>query len=99
MNKKQEKGQLKTAKKKTAKAKATTNRKLVSKKTATKKRVVKKASAKGVPVKQVISPRERYEMIATMAYYRAEQRNFEPGYDIQDWLDCESTIDDMMKGH
>ncbi|MCU7904792.1 MAG: DUF2934 domain-containing protein [Candidatus Thiodiazotropha sp. (ex Epidulcina cf. delphinae)] len=97
MNKKQEKGQQKTTKKKTAKAKATT-KKQVSRKTTTKKRVVKKASTRDAPTRQVISPRERYEMVATMAYYRAEQRNFKPGYDIQDWLDCESTIDDMLKG-
>ncbi|MBT3013678.1 MAG: DUF2934 domain-containing protein [Candidatus Thiodiazotropha sp. (ex Lucina aurantia)] len=43
-----------------------------------------------------ISPRERYEMIATMAYYRAEQRNFEPGHDVEDWLECESIIDSML---
>ncbi|MBW9265926.1 MAG: DUF2934 domain-containing protein [Candidatus Thiodiazotropha sp. (ex. Lucinisca nassula)] len=43
-----------------------------------------------------ISPRERYEMIATMAYYRAEQRNFESGHDVEDWLECESIIDSML---
>ncbi|MBT3092482.1 MAG: DUF2934 domain-containing protein [Candidatus Thiodiazotropha sp. (ex Lucina pensylvanica)] len=43
-----------------------------------------------------ISPRERYEMIATMAYYRAEQRNFEPEHDVEDWLECESIIDSML---
>ncbi|MEJ2621876.1 MAG: DUF2934 domain-containing protein [Candidatus Thiodiazotropha sp.] len=62
-----------------------------------KKKVAKKRAAKkSVSTKGVISPRERYEMIATMAYYRAESRNFEPGYDVQDWLDCEAIINNML---
>jgi cell wall-associated NlpC family hydrolase len=79
----------KVSQKKVAKKKAVT-------KNVTKKRVVKKAVAKN-NASATISPRERYEMIATMAYYRAEQRNFEPGHDVEDWLDCESTIDSMLE--
>ena len=63
----------------------------VKKRVATKKRVVKKKAA---PLQ--VSPRERYEMIATMAYYRAEKRNFEPGHDDQDWLECETIVDQML---
>jgi hypothetical protein len=96
VNKKQDKeSEKKISKKKTVTKKAAKTKvakKKTSKKKVTKKRVVKKSvSAKGV-----ISPRERYEMIATMAYYRAESRNFEPGYDVQDWLDCEAIINDML---
>jgi hypothetical protein len=29
------------------------------------------------------------EMIAVAAYFRAEQRGFEPGSEIQDWLEAE----------
>jgi hypothetical protein len=70
-------------------------KKVAKKKIAAKKRVAKKTTAKSGATHS-ISPRERYEMIATMAYYRAEQRNFEPGHDVEDWLDCESTIDTML---
>ena len=88
MSKKEEKV---TTKKKVAK-------KTAAKKVTTKKTAVKKTTAKAAAPKLTISPRERYEMIATMAFYRAEQRNFEPGHDVEDWLDCESTIDRMIKG-
>jgi len=100
MNKKQEKDQNKTTaqtgtvKKTNAKV---SKKKVAKKKTVSKKRVTKKAVAKVGTSKHSISPRERYEMIATMAYYRAEQRNFEPGHDVQDWLDCEDIINDMIK--
>jgi hypothetical protein len=84
-------------KKSAATTKTKVSKKKVSKKkTAVKKRVAKKAVAKS-GIKAAISPRERYEMIATMAYYRAEQRNFEPGHDVEDWLDCESMIDSMLE--
>ena len=89
MSKKEEKGK-------------TVKKKAVAKKKVAKKKVVKKTTKKKVAVKRsksaasVISPRERYEMIATMAYYRAEQRNFEPGHDVEDWLDCERMIDEML---
>ena len=32
------------------------------------------------------------EMVATAAYYRAEKRGFEPGHDIDDWLEAEQEI-------
>ncbi|MES9939647.1 MAG: DUF2934 domain-containing protein [Candidatus Thiodiazotropha sp. 6PLUC2] len=93
MNKKQDKvSEKKVTKKKTTSKKAA-KAKVVKKKTTKKKSVAKKTSSKVA----VISPRERYEMIATMAYYRAEARNFEPGNDVQDWLDCESTINELLK--
>jgi hypothetical protein len=90
---------------KASKKKATSKKKVAKKKVATKKVTTKKVSTNKVTKKKVaataskgtvISPRERYEMVATMAYYRAEQRNFEPGHDVQDWLDCERIIDEML---
>ncbi|MCG8027554.1 MAG: DUF2934 domain-containing protein [Candidatus Thiodiazotropha taylori] len=96
MNKKQEKdNEKKVSKKKTVKKKVA-KPKVAKKKTAKKKVTKKRVARKSTSGKGVISPRERYEMIATMAYYRAESRNFEPGYDVQDWLDCEAIIDDML---
>jgi len=66
-------------------------KKSVKKRAATKKRVVKKQA-----VQLQVSPRERYEMIATMAYYRAEKRNFKHGHAYQDWMECEAIVDQML---
>jgi hypothetical protein len=33
--------------------------------------------------------------IAEAAYYRAEQRGFEPGYEITDWLEAEKEVKAM----
>ncbi len=96
MNKKHEKESEKKLSKKKTVSKKTAKPKVAKKKTAKKKIVKKRVAKKSASGKGIISPRERYEMIATMAYYRAESRNFEPGYDVQDWLDCEAIIDDML---
>ena len=32
------------------------------------------------------------EMVAVNAYYRAEKRSFEPGHEIDDWLEAEQEI-------
>jgi len=32
------------------------------------------------------------EMVATDAYYRAGKRGFEPGHEIDDWLEAEKEI-------
>lgn len=86
----------KVTKKKVAAKKKITKKKVVKKTTGKKTVARKKATVKRTKSSSIISPRERYEMIATMAYYRAEQRNFEPGHDVQDWFDCESIIDQML---
>ncbi len=80
----------------TTKTKAKVNKKKAVKKKVVTKKVAAKKTVQKRSAKSAISPRERYEMIATMAYYRAEQRNFEPGHDVEDWLDCESMIDGMI---
>jgi hypothetical protein len=86
-----------TAKKVTKKKTASTKKTVAKKKVAAKKTVAKKrAGRSSTSAKTTVSPRERYEMIATMAFYRAEARNFEPGYDVDDWLECEKFIDDML---
>ena len=85
------------------------NKKVVKKttaKTAVKKRVVKKAAAPrrtksaGGKVAEAtlrrIDPRERYEMIAKMAYFRAEKRGFESGWETADWLESERLVDEML---
>lgn len=43
-----------------------------------------------------ISPDERSQMIAEAAYYRAEQRGFNPEGQVEDWLQAEAMIDEML---
>jgi len=98
------------ATKKKVVAKKVTTKKTVTKKVATKKATVAKKSptpAKKVasarsssaqaPVQQEVSHQERYEMIANMAYFRAEQRGFEPGWEVHDWLESERIIDERLR--
>jgi hypothetical protein len=40
---------------------------------------------------------ERLEKIAEAAYRRAQQRNFAPGHDLEDWLDAEKEIDAQLR--
>lgn len=37
------------------------------------------------------------QMIAEAAYYRSERRNFEPGYEMQDWLEAEQAVTISLK--
>jgi Protein of unknown function (DUF2934) len=45
-----------------------------------------------LPVKRV-SEEERREMIARAAYFRAEKREFAPGYEVEDWVAAEADVD------
>ena len=38
------------------------------------------------------TPDELRNKIAVAAYYRAERRNFEPGGEMEDWLDAEAEV-------
>jgi hypothetical protein len=40
---------------------------------------------------------DRLEMIAEAAYYRAERRGFEPGHEIEDWLEAEAAVDAAIR--
>ena len=44
-----------------------------------------------------ITPEQRYQMIAEVAYYRAERRGFIIGDTAQDWLDAEVEIDRILQ--
>jgi hypothetical protein len=88
---------------KKAVAKKTVAKKAVAKKAAkkqaVKKTVQKKTSTKSSAAQvamEKIDPRERYEMIAKMAYFRAERRGFEPGWETQDWYESEKIVDEML---
>lgn len=43
-----------------------------------------------------VSPDERARMIETAAYFRAERRGFEPGYETEDWAVAEAEIDELL---
>ncbi|MDH3355359.1 MAG: DUF2934 domain-containing protein, partial [Chromatiales bacterium] len=70
-----------SAKKQVSKKKSVIKKQVSKKKAVVKKKAVTKKSVAKKRAHPHVSPRERYEMIATMAYYRAEKRNFEQGHD------------------
>lgn len=43
-----------------------------------------------------IDPELRHEMIATAAYFIAEQRGFVPGHEAEDWHRAEAAIDKQL---
>jgi hypothetical protein len=44
-----------------------------------------------------LTPEERNRMVATAAYRRAEQRGFEPGHELEDWLAAEAEIKSLLE--
>ena len=70
--------------------------------------VARKGSRKSlspVPAQQIldahirahIDPERRRAMIAEAAYFFAERRGFEPGYELNDWLAAEDQIDAALR--
>ncbi len=47
----------------------------------------------GAESKQDLDNEDRVTRIAILAYYKAEARGYEPGHEVQDWLDAEAEID------
>jgi hypothetical protein len=47
-------------------------------------------------VKSGVAPNERLQMIAEAAYFRAEQRGFDPEKQIDDWLEAETIVDAVL---
>lgn len=88
------------AKKKTVKksvVKKSVAKKSVAKKSAAKKKAtVKRRAVARSSAKMEINQRDRYEMISKMAYFRAEKRGFEPGWEQEDWLQSEQLVDEML---
>jgi len=58
---------------------------------AAKVKTTKRAPASGV------NDQQRYEMIAEAAYFRAADRDFAPGHEVDDWVAAEQEIDLMLK--
>lgn len=44
-----------------------------------------------------VDPVLRHEMIATAAYFIAEQRGFAPGHEQEDWRRAEAAIDKQLE--
>jgi hypothetical protein len=55
-------------------------------------------SALQVATERPVDPEVRRLMIAEAAYYCAEQRGFEPGHELEDWLVAEARIDLLTGG-
>jgi hypothetical protein len=39
-----------------------------------------------------IDPELSRQMVAALAFYKAEQRGFEPGHELEDWLEAEQEL-------
>ena len=101
-NTKKKTGKKKTAAKKTTK-KTSTKKKTESKKTSTKKSSKKTASKHPSKVHRAsatqlnVNAEERWRMVATAAYHRAEARGFAPGNESADWFEAEKEVDALLK--
>lgn len=103
----------KSTSKKAVTKKAATKKKVVaatsvSDSAPSKKMVAKKAAARKVAKKAATKPaqtltgnkasaEERYKMIQTAAYYRAEKHGFTAGKELEDWAGAEKEIDAMLR--
>lgn len=45
-----------------------------------------------------ISPEEMRKLIAEAAYYRAKQRGFQPGHELEDWIQAEAEVIRRLNG-
>jgi hypothetical protein len=46
-----------------------------------------------------VDPQQRAALIARAAYFRAMNRGFDPGYELEDWLSAEAEVDaELMRG-
>ena len=57
-----------------------------------------KRSARLRQIRESLAPaavgsEERFHVVAEAAYFRAEHRGFQPGYELQDWLSAEAEFD------
>jgi hypothetical protein len=49
-------------------------------------------------VRAEASPEEIRRLIAEAAYYRAQERGFEPGHELEDWIEAESEVMGRING-
>jgi hypothetical protein len=60
----------------------------------------KKARGISAPKRPVnpLTPQDRLAMIAEAAYFAAQNRGFEPGHELEDWIAAERTVDQRVSG-
>ena len=51
-----------------------------------------KPSALAGQARADVSPDELRQLIAEAAYYRAKQRGFAPGHELEDWIEAEAEV-------
>lgn len=56
------------------------------------------ASSKAASADSEVPPDIRTEWTAVAAYYLAEQRGFEEGHELDDWLRAEQELNDRIMG-
>lgn len=54
------------------------------------------AAEKPVANGVAMAPIDRDAMVATAAYFRAVNRSFAPGYELEDWVSAEREIDALL---
>jgi Protein of unknown function (DUF2934) len=45
-----------------------------------------------------VSPEELRKLVSEAAYYRAKQRGFEPGHELEDWIQAEADVIRRLNG-
>ena len=63
--------------------------------TKTKKKIITKSTKKRSSRKRISAPAKQ-KMIQEAAYFIAQQRNFSPGNEIEDWLAAESQVNKLL---
>ena len=64
--------------------------------TKTAAKAVRKTARKSQSQSPIVSKEQRLQMIEEAAYFRAEQRSFQDGDSVADWLLSEKEIDDLL---
>jgi hypothetical protein len=59
---------------------------------AVKPQPVKPQSTFGGNAQAKVSPEELRKLISEAAYFRAKQRGFAPGYELEDWIQAEAEV-------
>lgn len=88
-----------SASKKVIKKKVTGKKAVSTRKTPAKKLTSKTSKSARPEILSVkIAPEERWRLIATAAYLKAEKRGFASGSELQDWIEAEKEIDQLVYG-
>jgi len=59
----------------------------------------KRAAATEVSRPSFVDPQQRAALIARAAYFRAMNRGFAPGHEVEDWVAAEAEVDaELLRG-